>query len=71
VTTEAHWRERAELVFGGDPRILGEDDNGDLFVPSKTRADWWDRPFNPRNPTHWRYWLRSRRTLRIAALEAS
>lgn len=66
---ELHWRARAEHVTSGDPRILGEDDNGDLFVPSKTRADWWDRRFNPWNPTHWPYYIRSRVTLRMAFLE--
>ena len=64
-----HWTARAEMVNDGDPRILGEDDNGDLYVPSLTREGWWDRPFNGRNPRHWPYWLRSRLTMRLAWLE--
>jgi hypothetical protein len=67
--SKRHWREDADLVTGGDPRILGEDENGYLFVPSKTRREYWDRLFNPRNPTHWVYYLRSRLTNRIAMIE--
>lgn len=55
-----HWRESA---VGNGPyaaNLLAEDERGDLYVPSLTRADWWDRRFDPRNPTHWPYWLRSR-----------
>lgn len=70
MTTKTRWMERAEYVADGDSRILGEDERGDLWVPSRTRAQWWDRRFNPRNPSHWRYWLRSRRTSRIAFLGA-
>ena len=66
-----HWRETAKLVSDGDHRILGEDEHGDLFVPSRTRCDWWDRRFQPLNPLHWSYWLRSRRTRRIAFLDAA
>ena len=61
--------EQVEHVSDGDPRILGEDDSGDLYVPSKSRAELWDRRFNPRNPTHWPYYLRSRATRRVAFLE--
>lgn len=64
-----HWTETAEMVSDGDPRILGQDDYGDLYAPSKTLDNWWDRPFNPWNPTHWRYYLRSRLTRRLAWLE--
>lgn len=53
----------------GRNRILGEDQHGDLYVPSKTRAEWWDRRFNPWNPMHWPYYLRSRITNHVAFLE--
>lgn len=66
-----HWTATAERVSDGDSRILGEDDNGDLWVPSRTRAEWWDRRFNAWNPTHWPYWLRSRVTKRVAFLESA
>jgi hypothetical protein len=64
-----HWTATTERVSGGNPNILGEDERGDLWVPSLTRSGWWDRRFNPKNPLHWRYWLRSRLTNRIAFLE--
>jgi hypothetical protein len=53
-----------------DPRLLGEDENGDLFVPDRHHPGQWCARFNPRNPLHWRPWLRSRRTLRIAMIES-
>jgi hypothetical protein len=64
-----HWMERA--IGNGAPstKYLGEDENGDLFVPSRSKADWWDRRFNPRNPLHWMYWLRSRRDMSVVMLE--
>ena len=64
-----HWLENVDRVTGGDPRILGEDENGELYVPSKTRPEFWDRRFAARNPTHWHYYLRSRITGRVAWLE--
>jgi hypothetical protein len=67
------WRQRVEYASAGSGdtwRILGEDDHGDLWAPSRARRGWWDRRFNPRNPLHWRYWLHSRLTRRIAWLEA-
>lgn len=68
------WRSSAEMVTDGDFRILGEDDRGDLYVPrvamfNSRLAPFWRDRYNPWNPTHWRYWLRSRLTLRIAFLE--
>lgn len=63
-----HWREIAELDTT-DPKLLGEDDCGDLWVPSRRRPAVWDRRFSPWRPTHWRYWVRSRRLRRIACLE--
>lgn len=64
-----NWREYAEYVTSGDARILGEDDGGGLYIPSRTVAGFWDRPFNRLNPLHWPYYLRSRLTGRIAFLE--
>jgi hypothetical protein len=52
-------------------RILGEDERGDMCVPDRRRPGWWSKRYNPWNPTHWRFWLRSRLTMRIAFLEAS
>lgn len=66
-----YWRETADRVTGGDPRILGEDDHGDLFVPSLTRPEYWDRRFAWWKPTHWPYYVRSRLTNRVAFLEPS
>jgi hypothetical protein len=66
-----HWLETAEYVSDGDTRILGEDDNGALYIPSKARSEFWDRRFNRFNPTHWPYYLRSRRTNRVAFLESA
>lgn len=66
---KAHWMESADYVSSGDTRIIGQDENGDLYVPSKTRPDYWDRRFNPLNPTHWSYYVRSRITKRVAFLE--
>jgi hypothetical protein len=63
------WRDRTELVTDGDPRILGEDERGYLWVPSRTKPDYWDRPLSLLRPTHWPYWLRSRITRRIAHIE--
>lgn len=66
-----HWTATAERVSDGDPRILGEDERGELWVPSRahTSPQRWDRRLNLRNPLHWRFYLRSRRTNRIAFLE--
>jgi len=65
-----HWTERAARVGGGDMRILGEDEMGNMCVPYRDRPGWWAERYNPWNPTHWQYWLRSRLTMRIAFLEA-
>lgn len=62
------WRMRVEMD-STDPKLLGEDENGDLWVPSRSRHAWWDRRFSAWRPTHWRYWLRSRRKLRLAMIE--
>ena len=63
-----HWRTRVEMDMTDD-RLLGEDENGDLWVPSKRLDQWWDRRFSPWKPSHWRYWLRSRLHLRLAMIE--
>jgi len=78
-----HWTARAERVSDGDWRILGENDHGDLLVPGNilrgTPAGQaglvvvygWHDIYNPWKPAHWRYWLRSRLTMRIAFLQAT
>lgn len=55
---------------GPDKRLLGECERGELWVPSKSREGWWDRRLNLRNPTHWRYWLRSRLTRAVVMIES-
>lgn len=67
MTRAEPWRWRVEMD-STDPRLLGEDERGDLWVPSHYPQRW-DRRFNPWNPRHWRYWLRSRRLCRLAMLE--
>lgn len=63
------WLEDAHISAGDLRGLLGECDDGFIYVPSKTRADWWDRRYNWRNPTHWRFWLKSRITNRVVMLE--
>lgn len=64
------WMEDAQVNGGPEVRgLLGEDEDGFIYVPSRTRDDWWDRRYDWRNPTHWRYYLRSRLTHRIVMLE--
>lgn len=62
------WREDVEYSNYPNTNLLGEDDYGDLYVPSKTRKEYWDRLFNGWNPFHWRYYLWSRITNRIVYL---
>lgn len=64
-----HWTETADRVYDFKGIYVGETPNGDLFVPSKTVYNWWDRPLNLRHLTHWPYWLRSRLTGRLAWLD--
>lgn len=66
------WRETAlDRPTGRLTRhLLAEDDWGDLLVPSRTRSDWWDRRYNPKNPMHWRFWLLSRLSRKIVMVEA-
>jgi hypothetical protein len=54
-----------------DKGILGEGDDGELYVPSRTMGNYWDRRYNARNPSHWRFWLKSRLTRKVAFLESS
>jgi hypothetical protein len=51
--------------------LLGEDEDGTILMPSRTRAEWWEGRFNPRNPTHWPAYLRSRRARSLAMVEAA
>jgi hypothetical protein len=53
----------------GDTGILAEGDDGRLYVPSRSRVDYWDRLYQPWNPLHWRYWLKSRLTHKVAMVE--
>ena len=39
-----HWRRRATYDTASHD-LLGEDERGDLWVPSRTRPDWWHRRF--------------------------
>lgn len=48
--------------------LLGISDDGELYAPSLTRDDWWDR-FDARNPRHWRFWLATRISRRINSVE--
>lgn len=64
-----HWTERAERVTSGHG-ILGEDEYGDLLVPKKCASGLWEGRFDPRRPTHWIPYLRSRITRKIAFLES-
>jgi len=56
-----------DLYRGG--WLLGEDENGDLFVPGKTPDAPW-RCFSERNPLHWLAYLHSRLRGVVAWLEA-
>ncbi len=68
--SKAHWTETAERVNGEGLRLVGEDEHGDLLVPSRTRDDWWDRRLDLRRPSHWPFYLRSRITRQIVFLES-
>jgi hypothetical protein len=65
-----HWiveaLDRAQM---SDTGILAEGDDGRLYVPSRTRADYWDRRYQAWNPLHWRYWIKSRLTRKVAMVE--
>lgn len=66
-SARTHWRQRATYTY--DPHLLGEDENGDLWVPARGRPGWWDRRFSPWRPTHWPTWLRSRWRKAISFIE--
>lgn len=63
------WFEDAEaVILPDDLGLLGEDENGRLLIPkgrpSRIESHMFDAgywaPFQPWNPRHWRYYLRSR-----------
>jgi len=62
-----HWRCHAEYVERDD--LVAEDESGRLWVPSRTRPKFWDRPLDLRRPTHWPYYLRSRLAGQVAMIE--
>jgi hypothetical protein len=64
-SSKEHWRFRVTMVTD-DPKLLGEDERGILVVPVPGKPGLWFATFSPYNPRHWRPWLRSRRTLRLA-----
>lgn len=66
--SKTHWTEAANR--DGGPDVLGEDENGRLWVPSRTDVGLWDRPLDLRKPTHWRYYLRSRFRGTLAFVES-
>jgi len=63
------WTEDAERTYGNGT-LLAESDDGDFWVPSKTRADWWDRRFSWLRLSHWRFYLNSRRRNELVCVEA-
>ena len=62
-----HWTGRAEYVERDD--LVAEDESGRLWVPSRKRPKFWDRPLNLWRPTHWPYYLRSRLAGQVAMIE--
>jgi hypothetical protein len=68
--TDEHWIVDAiDRARPGDVGILAEGDDGLIYVPSRTRPDYWDRRFNGWNPLHWRFWIKSRITRKVAMVE--
>lgn len=61
------WISRADR--DGGPDVIGEDEDGVLWVPSRNRHGWWDRRLNLRRPTHWPAYLRSRLRCSLAWIE--
>lgn len=78
-TMPANWIEDCDYVYnvcqhetGGRPSryILGQDDNGDLFVPMNWgHPDELYKPFNQWVPLHWLAYLNSRLRKEMATLE--
>jgi hypothetical protein len=64
-----YWTETADRDGGAD--VLGEDENGVLWVPSRRRDGWWDRRLDLRRPAHWPAYWRSRRRGSIAFIETT
>ncbi|MFV8051553.1 MULTISPECIES: hypothetical protein [Mycobacteriaceae] len=72
MTGKEHWMANAELIYWDeeDRWIIGEDDNGDLwvpFVPADMRPCW-DR-FSRWNPLHWFCYWNSRRRNEMVFLD--
>lgn len=61
----------SDYDYDNDPRLLAEDENGDLWVPSRSRSGWWDRRVDLRNPAHWPAYLRSRRRNSLVMINTS
>lgn len=66
-----HWTETADRVYDSRQVLLGEDDRGDLWVPSYKRLNRWNKRLDLRRPTHWPAYLLSRLSRRIAFLESA
>jgi hypothetical protein len=62
-----HWTATADRV--GDPRLIAEDEKGELWLPSRRKPGWWDRRLDLRRPTHWPAYLRSRLTGRLTMID--
>jgi hypothetical protein len=79
MTNPAQWMEDCDFVYnvcqhetgGRQSRyILGQDENGDLFVPlSWAHPDELYRPFNKLIPLHWLAYMNSWRRREMATLE--
>lgn len=76
---KSHWRD--EIDLDGGPDVLGEDQDGVLWVPARRplryllrpphqhRRGYWDRRLSLWRPTHWFAYLRSRRRRTLAFIE--
>lgn len=64
------WREEVEHTTHPDNvrRLLGEDEHGFLWVPTKGGTRSWRR-FSPWLPRHWLFYLNSRETRLMTYLE--
>lgn len=61
----SHWREDPQMTWNETKGLLGEDERGYLY--KRTSQGW--VVFQPRNPTHWPAYFRSRRTRGLVMLE--
>jgi hypothetical protein len=66
--TKLHWYEVGDSRVYEGKGVLGESDLGGWYVPAMSDSWAW-RPFNPWNPLHWRFYLKSRITKEIVWLE--